>query len=623
MKICKIFKNIWTLSVVFTFLAIVTFAAPNKDNFISSLPWDAEYDVVVIGFGGAGAVTAITAADLGAKVLILEKAPLGEEGGNTKYAGQFILSPTDRESALAYYKALRSDYNNQSDEVLEFIVDGLMANKDWLIKLGVDPARLVWFDYIEFPEFGGKGMGGYTIDGWWTSSFWQFLRKNVVDRADKIDVWYSTPVSRLIQDKNTGIVHGVKIENKGKSYNVRAKNGVVMAMGGFENNDEMLENYAQLQNAFSKAARYNTGDGVKMAIDVGADLWHMSALAGPDVNFIVPETKVAAGYYFTVPVKSRSATGFTSVNTINVGTDGTRFMSETVAPRHGHVNKSGTFFSLLVPKNAWCIFDETARSSGVVPYFTWSSGFKEELAKGWVIKANTIKELAEKMSIPAEKLEKTVQDYNNYCTDGYDPDFHVDSKYLKPIATAPYYAFPLQASLTNTQGGAKRNAKCEVLDVWGNPIPHLYSAGEFGSFYTDIYNGGGNLGECAFTGREAGKNAATPKNDTPADSALAGKKPVDLRPVVQVIDTQKDEYIGRGTGIGGEIVVKITYSSGRIGAIEVVSNSETVGIADRALVEIPKRIIAAQSNQVDVIAGASITSKGIMEAVQDAVNKAK
>jgi ribulose 1,5-bisphosphate synthetase/thiazole synthase len=87
-------------------------------NFLSTVSWDAEYDVVVIGFGGAGASAAITAADAGARVLLLEKAPEGEEGGNTRYSAQLVLSPRNRASAIAYYKALRAKYDNQGDDVI-------------------------------------------------------------------------------------------------------------------------------------------------------------------------------------------------------------------------------------------------------------------------------------------------------------------------------------------------------------------------------------------------------------------------------------------------------------------------------------------------------------------------
>jgi hypothetical protein len=121
-------------------------------DFLSTVSWDAEYDVVVIGFGGAGGTAAITAADAGARVLLLEKAPYGEEGGNTKYSGQMMLSPNNREKAITYMKQLRGDFGNQTDEIINFVVDGLMQNEEWLVSLGASVniyyRALSWFQNL-------------------------------------------------------------------------------------------------------------------------------------------------------------------------------------------------------------------------------------------------------------------------------------------------------------------------------------------------------------------------------------------------------------------------------------------------------------------------------------------
>ncbi|MDR2759847.1 MAG: FAD-binding protein, partial [Spirochaetaceae bacterium] len=581
-------------------------------------------DVIVAGFGGAGATAAITAADAGAKVLLLEKAPKGEEGGNTKVSGQGVLSPNNRERAITYYKNLRGNFGNQSDAVITAMVDGMMQNREWMVSLGMERARIADFPYPEYPEYeGADAMRIASIDNGNDSKFYQLLHKNVTDRAGKIDVWYASPAVQLIQDKETRIIHGVRVQNGGKTYNVRAINGVVLAVGGFENNDKMLEIYAQLPDAYSKGARYNTGDGIIMAIDVGAALWHMSTLAGPDVNFINPDSGIAQGYMFTNTTSFPIWTDFGAYNIINVGGDGTRFMNETLPTKHGHLKTGGSYFGLQVPQNAWCVFDEAARTSAKA-YHAWSDGMVEEINKGWIVKADTIRELAALMGVPAAGLEKTVTDYNRYCAQGNDPDYHVDPKWLKPLSRGPFYAFPIKASLTNTQGGAERNERCEVLDVWGNPIPHLYSAGEFGSFYTDIYNGGGNLGECAFTGRIAGTNAAAPKNDISRSSVMGGKTPVNLSSDSGIqISLGAGEYLGKGMGMGGELIVKVRMDGSRIASIEVVQQHETVGIGDKAVTAIPAAIIRAQSTKVDTITGATVTSSAIIDAVNDALSKAR
>ncbi|MDR1212370.1 MAG: FAD-binding protein [Spirochaetaceae bacterium] len=603
-------------------------------DFPATVSWDAEYDVVVVGFGGAGAATAVTAADNGAKVLLLEKAPLGEEGGNTRYAAQLVMMPKkgQRENAITYYKAMRGEYGNQTDEMIEFIVDGALGHWDWFEKMGVSASRLGIFPLIEYPELPGGNEAIQTtfMDGViWQAQFWKFLRGLVFDRRNNIDVWYETPGVRLIQDPASKIIHGVVVEHGGRTYNVRAINGVVLTTGGFENNDAMLENYAQLYDAYSKAARYNTGDGITMALEVGADLWHMSTLAGPDVNFINPQSGIAQNYYFASASKTLNFTGFAAGPVIIVGGNGRRFTNETEAPRHGHVEVGGTWFSLLVPRNSWCVFDETARLAAPA-YPTWSQGMEEEIAKGWIVRANTISELAQKTGIDPAGLQAEITKYNGYCRTGVDLEYDTDPRYLKPLAAqGPYYAFPVKASLTNTQGGPRRNTNCEVLDPRGKPIPHLYSAGELGSFYTDIYNGGGNLSECLFAGRTAGANAARTKSDVSSARLLSSNK-IDFRSdtleefiAKAAAAAGPNEYIGAGSGMGTDLVLKVTYANSRITNITFLMVHETVGVSDKAITGIPRAIIAANNTSVDTVTGATVTSRAIIQAVNDALSKAR
>ncbi|MDR1211160.1 MAG: FAD-binding protein, partial [Spirochaetaceae bacterium] len=230
-------------------------------RFLSGLSWDAEYDVIVAGFGFAGATASITAADAGARVLLLEKAPEGSEGGNSRYAGQDILCPVagHRDEAIQYYKGMRGEFDNQTDEMIEFMIDGAMANKDWLLKMGLDESTLVnrpWPEYPDLPGANDLSVMTIHINVTFRSDLYKFIHSLVDSRRDKIDVWYESPATRLIQDPNTKIIHGIELLHEGKTYRVRAKNGVVLAAGGFENNPFMLENFVQLADGYSKAARY-------------------------------------------------------------------------------------------------------------------------------------------------------------------------------------------------------------------------------------------------------------------------------------------------------------------------------------------------------------------------------
>lgn len=105
-------------------------------DYAGTVAWNAEYDVVVVGFGGAGAVASITAADEGARVLLLEKGALGEEGGNTRYCEQTLLSFKDYDGGVEFLKSMNAGYDTFTDEVADFMVSNTLEMSDWLIRMG-------------------------------------------------------------------------------------------------------------------------------------------------------------------------------------------------------------------------------------------------------------------------------------------------------------------------------------------------------------------------------------------------------------------------------------------------------------------------------------------------------
>jgi hypothetical protein len=175
---------------------------------------------------------------------------------------------------------------------------------------------------------------------------------------------------------------------------------------------------------------------------------------------------------------------------------------------------NGTFFM---------VFDETRRAAGplctmaakgtasqswaIKPNsFQWSADNQAEIAAGYVLKADTIAELATKAGIEPAALQASVDTWNAAVDAGKDEEFGRTTQ-LSKITTAPFYITEMALSFINTQGGADRNAAHEVLDWEGTPIPRLYAAGEFGSVYGFLYQGAGNIPE-AIGGRTAGASAA-------------------------------------------------------------------------------------------------------------------
>lgn len=595
---------------------------PDNSEFLNTVDWNGEYDVIVVGYGGAGATASIQAADEGARVLLLEKAPIGQEGGNTRYAAQGVLGleESNIDKGMEYFKHLRGGYNTPDDAMISSYLNAASGNYDWLKAIGAENIAVFPFQEYDFP--GGEVMQAMCVDGeMFTSSLYRLLQEAVEKRNDKIEVWYESPGVGLIQDPLTKIVHGVKVNNNGRLLNIRAKNGVVLCTGGFENNQQMIQDYLQLPYGYSKAARYNTGDGIKMAMEVGADLWHMGNTAGPDLNVLNTETNTTYAYAIQGE-KSLLSTGFAVQNTIFVGSDGTRFTDESVLPSHGHINYHGSWLQMPLSLPAYAIFDETARLSQPI-YDSWSEGNIEEIEKGLIIKADTLQELADKIGVNSDNLSKTVRNYNRFCNTRKDLDYGRNPKTLKAIKKAPYYAVELVPSFTNTQGGPERNEDGQVIDVNGYPIPHLYSAGELGSMFSSIYQGTGNLGECVAFGRISGKNAAAVKSDVLQESVMKGKLPLKAvwKEPEQII-LNSGEYLGEARGIGGPIKVKVTIKLKKITDIEVVYHNETRGVSTNAISTIINAIIKKQSTDVDAVSGVTVSSKAIIAAVNNAIEKA-
>ncbi|MBR2943342.1 MAG: FAD-binding protein [Clostridia bacterium] len=600
-----------------------TAGAEETKSFEQMINWDAEYDVVVIGYGFAGETSAIAAADKGAKVLLLEKAPQGHEGGNSRYAGQGLVciegGEDNREAALDYFKLIRGKYTTPGDDILEVFVDGLLKIENWFTEHGGNPvinAKAIG----EFKDIPGWDlMNAWSQNGkTWDAGFFLALQKCINEHAN-IDCWFSAPATSFIQDDTTKIVHGVKVEIEGKTYNVRAKNGVVLCTGGFENNIQMIQDFNQLPYAYSKGALYNTGDGIKMAMEIGADLWHMNNTAGPDLNAIDPDTKRAVGYACIGPHPMLS-TAFSLNSVILVGADGTRFANESIIPGHGFIDFHGMKIRQPISLPAYLVFDQEA--FGKVIYKNWNN--EEKVADGTIKKAETLDELTSILGLPEGSLAATVAQYNKYCADGMDPACGRGADTLIALSeNGPYYAFEVVPTYTNTQGGPRRNKDGHIVDTKGNPIPHLYSSGECGSIWGDIYQGAGNIAECVVFGLISGENAAAEKADNFRGSVMEGKTPVNFAAEKAVFEAGENEYIGVAQGMGGDVKIKVVAENGQIKDVVVLEHHETQNLGDVALEKLVAQAKEIGAAEVDSIAGATTTSRAFKEALTDALSLMK
>ena len=481
------------------------------------------HDVVVVGLGAAGATTAITAHDLGAEVLVLEKAPACLRGGNSRVSGQIVFWPNDVDKAMAYFRAMAGPYmDGVSAAMVRAWAVEMHANRAWLEALGLDPASV---SSVEYPELPGADCVEVILHGkgpYGEARLWD----NVIEpayAARNIATLYGTAAIHLLREGND--IVGVVAEHAGERVDIRARRAVVLTCGGFQNDQAMVRNYlTDLPCCYPLGTPYNTGDGIRMAMEVGANLWHMNNLAGPFLAFKAPEHPVCAR------LGAARADSY-----IYVAGDGTRFIGETAnfkvedgrqrSPiKHGKVLRNGRYVQYPCPLPIYMVFDETVRRAGGIcgkaagftfgwdvihgDLYQWSADNSREIDKGWIKCAGSIEALARTIGLAPATLAGTAERYNSACAAGTDAEWQRNPATLAPLRTPPYYAIELVPASLNTQGGPMRNEHAQVIDVHGLPIPHLYSAGELGSIYAHRYQAGGNLGECFAFGRIAGRNAA-------------------------------------------------------------------------------------------------------------------
>ena len=470
--------------------------------------WDHEADVVVVGYGGAGAATALTAIDEGADVLIVEKNPEG--GGNTKYSGGSIRTYLDIDKGADYIESL-CDGTTERD-VIETFVRGTSKIPEWLVGMGAEVVprvdlvgRYPGSARVAYPSTrGAEGVGprvrvkGVTKGG--GIDIWTLLSGQLA--AKKHRVLYSSPLKQLLVEKDQGVT-GIVVASGEKNIRIRARRGVVLTCGGFEHDRKMHLNYLG-QSYYGLCNPANTGDGIRLAAEIGADLWHMNGVAGT-MGYKFPEFDFAI-------YQSMSSAGFVYVDQF-----GKRYMDEVGTDSHlmwspmSYIDTK-TLQRTRVP--SYVIFDEDTRMRGPIAetsigkisdVYQWSSDNSTEITKGWIKAAQSLAELAPQINVLPDQLQMTVAQYNLQCVGGYDPDYGRRPDTLVPIARPPYYAVPIWPCLFNTQGGPKRNARAQILDIHGNPIKRLYSAGELGSLWHRNYPGAGNVSEAIAFGRIAGK----------------------------------------------------------------------------------------------------------------------
>lgn len=485
-----------------------------------------EADVIVVGYGAAGGTAALTAHEHGSDTLILEKQD--QPGGNSLVSSAMMIYPSDPGQAEQFADYLHQvTYGTTARELVDTFVEGLLQNPDWFRSLGgeleqydyktVDPTISYYIPDLTFPGIpAARGLKlelrrlkqtPLTPQPTGGARIWHLIDRHVRDRG--IRVMTGTRVVDILKNP-AGEVTGVVAERGGERIVCHARKGVVLTCGGFEYNESLKWQYLASKPIGALGNPGNTGDGIALAIGVGADLWHMDAEAST-LGFLPPGDEWQAGFALTV-----RNPGFIYVDKL-----GQRFVNEARLEAHNGGVATAVFdlarYDFTRIPSYLIMDEENARGKPlgmmifsynvVVKGYQWSEGNVREIAAGWIQRADSIQALAGLLGVAENDVAATLGRYNRFCASGVDPDFGRPPETLKALE-APYYVMVLRPLMYNTQGGPRRDAQARVIGLDGQPIPRLFGAGELGSIWGFRYQTSTNFSETIVYGRIAGKNAA-------------------------------------------------------------------------------------------------------------------
>jgi tricarballylate dehydrogenase len=485
------------------------------------------HDVIVVGAGNAAMCAALSARENGATVLVLERAPEAERGGNSRFtAGGMRFAYSGLDDLLKVMPDLteeeiaRTDFGTFTEDqffddmgrITEYRTDPDMA--ELLVTKSLD--TMVWMRSkgVRFQPIYGrqafkvdgkfKFWGGMTVESWGGGPG---LVEALHSRAAKegIKVLHNARAMSLIHDDDG--VHGVVARINGRTTKLHG-GAVVLACGGFQANSEWRSRYLgqNWELAKVRGTRFNTGDGIRMALDAGAMPWgHWSGghAVGWDRN-APPFGDLDVGDGFQ---KHSYPFG------IMVNANGERFVDEGADFRNYTYAKYGGIILNQPQQFAWQIFDQK------VVHLLRDEYRIRQVTKA---EANSIEELAGKLEgVDAQRFIREVEEYNaaiktetpfnpnvkdGRCTQGLKIN---KSNWANTLDQGPFLAFQVTCGLTFTFGGLKVDTDAQVIDSENELMPNLFAAGELvgGLFYFN-YPGGTGLMAGAVFGRTAGRSAA-------------------------------------------------------------------------------------------------------------------
>ena len=482
-------------------------------------------DVVVIGGGAAGLTAALTVAEKGASVILLEKA--SSLGGNASIRAKEIPaveSPVQKRELIdvtrdsLFKKAMKNCRWDCNPRVVRAFIDKSGDTRRWLEEKGVS-FRMIRIhpdeDMVVFHKVVGEGeLGGQLVV--------KALTKNCQDLGVKL---FCDAVVKKILTGTKGEVTAVQALTKREGEYTITSKSIIIATGGYTANKKLLEKYPHYHPNFTSVGMPYDGDGIALATEIGAATEGLGALAvfgptSPGHKFISIEVGGRTQNLALMAVAQEPYT-------LWVNKKGKRFVDEAIGYNHYATaipmarQPEGISYTILDSKIIR-MMGEKGFIIGLAPRIEdwWLQrdgnlvGLESELRKladeGAVKISNSWDAIAGWIGAVPGVLKATVDEYNVVCDRGHDPIFVKERRYLLPLRTPPYYALKCQVGILHSMGGIKINEHMQALDKEDEPIPGLYAAGmETGGWekvHMDWLVGGMTVALCG--GRIAGENAA-------------------------------------------------------------------------------------------------------------------
>ena len=512
-----------------------------------------ECDVLVIGSGISGVPAASIAAEKGAKVICVEKGatpcvtrPTGMSWFGTKKLKELGVLCTEEEKATIVKDVFGGANATSKQDIVRLWLDESGEAGDYLtdiIEASGIPVRVggyygyyKHFNTVEESREDMKKTGGVFSDSYWNMYALQHqVGENdepgvcLWGRPDFSDADWLTPIYEHAVEQGAEFIFNTTAEQlereegwesdsskrvtgaicsqSGKYIRIKASKGVILATGGFDWDDEMVDYYYPIGLRTCRTwQKWMTGDGHKMGVWVGAKMEdpgqyvsHMMGTVAPAAvmrsDAMMMETETTA---FITPWKEWALPSNALSPVLYVNQHGERFMNEEI----GYF-MSGPTIDKQPNGLFWALWDGDSENKVVPHYFDRlvdgidTKEHSEKMVEaGLLIKADTIDELIEKMNdanwdngaFDGEQFKETLAHYNEMCKAGEDTDFYKPATWLTTIDTPPYYAAEMGTSWMTTVGGLEIDKQLHVLDVSREPIPGLYAGGNpAGCFYGNIY----------------------------------------------------------------------------------------------------------------------------------------